>query len=74
MFLLAIMKGIKIKFRLYSSHCVKTYQKDIKEAFASLFYMKNPAMPKTAKKKKQLLQNLNQTLYPTLYIKVGALK
>ena len=73
MFLLAILKGIKIKFRLYSSHCVKTYQKDINEALASLFYMKNSAMPKTAKKK-PLLQNLNQTLYPTLYIKVGAIK
>ena len=62
MFLLAIMKGIKIKFRLYSSHCVKTYQKDINEALASLFYMKNPAMPKTAKTKTTTAKSKSNTL------------
>ena len=62
MFLLAILKGIKIKFRLYSSPCVKAYQKDKNEALASLFYMKNSAMPKTAKKKTTTAKSKSNTL------------
>ena len=62
MFLLAILKGIKIKFILYSSRCVKTYQKDINEALASLFYMKNSAMLKTAKKKTTTAKSKSNTL------------